>query len=175
LLPSTPTNHSEQQPVRPQFAGIAQSLRLLASTVLHSGNRIVRQLSRLAGSRQFSQRRVQPELEKLLNTQHHRAAADMVVSRNRHISLPGSRIQKKRRPKGAPLLLGSRFADGLQPEQILLTELERTALPREGHDPLKHKSGQMYRYLENDNLERGQKDFDTRQGCDGTHSCPMQD
>ncbi|MGA2117159.1 MAG: hypothetical protein ABSH56_20655, partial [Bryobacteraceae bacterium] len=40
----------------------------------------------------------------------------------------------------------------LQFEHLLLAELDRTALPREGHDPLKHKLGQMYRYLENDDL-----------------------
>ena len=144
---------SEQQPIRPQFVGIAQFLRLLASTILHPGNRVVRQLARFAGSGQFSQCCVQTELEKLLNTEHHRTAADMVVSRNGFISLAGSRIQKERCPKGAPFLLDSRLADGLQPDQILLTELEGTALPREGHNPLKHKSDQMYRYLENDDLE----------------------
>ena len=38
---------SDQQFVRPQFVGISQFLRLLASTVLYPGNRIVRQLPRL--------------------------------------------------------------------------------------------------------------------------------
>ena len=143
---------SEQQPVRPQFVGVAQFLWLPASTILHPGNRVVRQLAWLAGSGQFSQRRIQAELEKLLNTQHHRAAADMVVSRNGFVGLARSRIQKKGCPKGSSLLLGSRLADGLQLEQILLAELEGTALPWEGNNPLKHKSGQMYRYLENDDL-----------------------
>src|SRR5262249_53240791 len=68
------------------------------------------------------------------------------------ITLAGPRIQEKRRPKRAPFLLGPRLPDGLQMEQILLGELEGTALPREGHDPLKHKSSQMYRYLENVHL-----------------------
>jgi hypothetical protein len=68
----------------------------------------------------------------------------MVVSRNGFITLAGWRIQKKRCPKGAPFLLGSRLPDGLQFEHILLAESERAALPREGHDPLKHKSSQMY-------------------------------
>jgi len=78
---------SEQQAVRPQFVREAQFLWLLAGTILDPGNRVVRQLAWLAGSGQFPQRRVQAELEKLLNTQHHRAAADMVVSRNGLIGL----------------------------------------------------------------------------------------
>ena len=78
---------SDQQSVRPQFVGISQFLRLLASAVLHPDNRIVRQLSRLAGSGQFSQGCVQPELKKLLNAQHHGAAADVVVLRNSFITL----------------------------------------------------------------------------------------
>src|SRR6266568_4871425 len=143
---------SEQQPVRPQFVGIAQFLWLPASTILHPGNRVVRQLAWLAGSGQFPQRRVQAELEKLLNAQYHRAAADMVVPRNGLIGLARSRVQKKRSPKTAPFLLGSRPANGLQPEQILPAELEGAAPPWKGHDPLKHKTGQMYRYLENDHL-----------------------
>src|SRR5260370_36260865 len=61
-------------------------------------------------------------------------------------------MQKKRCAKGTPFLLSSRLADGLQLEHLLLAELDGTALPREGHDPLKHKSGQMYRYLENHDL-----------------------
>jgi hypothetical protein len=130
---------SEQQPVRPQFVGIAQFLRLLTSTILHPGNRVVWQLAWLTGSGQFSQCCVETELEKLLNAQHHRAAADMVVPRNGFIGLARSRIQKKRCPKGASFLLGSRIADGLQPEQVLLAKPEGTALPWEGHDPLKHK------------------------------------
>jgi hypothetical protein len=76
----------------------------------------------------------------------------MVVSRNGFITLAGWRIQKERCPKGAPSLLGPRFADRLQPEQILFAELEGSALPREGHDSLKHKLGQTYRYLENADL-----------------------
>ena len=131
---------SEQQPVRPQFVRIAQFLRFLAGTILHPGNRVVWQSAWLTGSGQFSQRRVQTELEELLDTQHHRAAADMVVPGNGFITLAGSGIQEKRGPQGAPLLLGSRSADGLQPEQILLAELQGCALPREGHNPLKHKS-----------------------------------
>jgi hypothetical protein len=83
-------------------------------------------------------------LKKLLNTQHYGAAADVVVLCDGFITLTGKRIQKKRCPKGGPFLLGSRLADGLQLEQLLLAELDGTALPREGHDPLKHKSGQMY-------------------------------
>jgi len=55
--------------------------------VLRPGNRIVRQLPRLAGPGQFSQRCVQTELEKLLNAQHHRAAADMMVPRNGFIAV----------------------------------------------------------------------------------------
>ena len=77
---------------------------------------------------------------------------NMMAPRNGFITQAGQRIQKKRRPQGAPFLLGPRFADGLQKEHVLLTELEATTLPREGHDPLKHKSVQMYCYLENANL-----------------------
>ena len=80
---------SDQQLVRPQFVGIAQFLRLLASTVLYPDNRIVGQLPRLSGPGQFSQCCVQTELKKLLNAQHHRAATDMVVTRNRFITLAG--------------------------------------------------------------------------------------
>jgi len=76
----------------------------------------------------------------------------MVVPRNGLIGLARSRVQKKRSPKTAPFLLGSRPANGLQPEQILPAELEGAAPPWKGHDPLKHKTGQMYRYLENDHL-----------------------
>jgi hypothetical protein len=79
----------------------------------------------------------------------------MMMPGNGLITLAGPRIQKKRRPKRAPFLLRPRLADGLQAEQVLLAELEGTAFPREGHDPLKHKSSQMYRYLENDNLAPG--------------------
>jgi len=67
--------------------GLPQFLRLLASTVLYPDNRIVCQLSRLAGSGQFSQCRVQTKLKKLLNTPHYGAAADVVVVRNRFITL----------------------------------------------------------------------------------------
>jgi hypothetical protein len=49
-------------------------------------------------------------------------------------------------------LLGSRLADRLQLEHLLLAELDGTALPGEGHAPLKHKLDQMYRYLEKDDL-----------------------
>ena len=80
-------NVSDQQPVRPQFVGISQFLRLLASTVLHPDNRVVRQLPRLAGSGQFSQCYVQTKLKKLLNRQHNGAAADVVVLRNGLITL----------------------------------------------------------------------------------------
>ena len=132
---------SNQQLVRPQFVGVSQFLRLLAGTVLYPGNRIVRQLPRLARSGQFSQCRVQTELKKLLNAEHHGATADVVVLRDRFVTLAGQRIQKKSCPQGAPLLLGSRLADGLQLEHVLLAELDGTALPREGHDPLKHKLG----------------------------------
>src|SRR5215469_15862166 len=142
----------EQTPIRPQFVGIAQFFRILARTVLHPCNRIVRQLSRLAGSGQFSKRCFQAELQKLLNTRDNRAATDMMMPGNGLITLAGARIQEKRRPKRTPFFFGSRFANGLEIEQILLAELEGTALPREGHDPLKHKSSQMYRYLENANL-----------------------
>src|SRR5262245_41742972 len=120
--------------------------------MLHPCNRIVRQLSRLAGSGQFSKRCFQAELQKLLNTRDNRAATDMMMPGNGLITLAGARIQEKRRPKRTPFFFGSRFANGLEIEQILLAELEGTALPREGHDPLKHKSSQMYRYLENANL-----------------------
>ena len=78
---------SDQQLVRPQFVGIPQFLRFLASTVLYPDNRIVRQLPRLAAPGQFSQCYVQAELKKLLNTQHHAAAADVVVLRNGFITL----------------------------------------------------------------------------------------
>src|SRR5262249_34697142 len=100
----------------------------------------------------FSKRCFQAELQKLLNTRDHRAATDMMMPGNGLITLAGARIQEKRRPKRTPFFFGSRFANGLEIEQILLAELEGTALPREGHDPLKHKSSQMYRYLENANL-----------------------
>jgi hypothetical protein len=123
---------------------MAQFFRLLASTMLHPGNRVVWQLPRLSRSGQFSQRCIQTELEEFLKTQHHGAAADVVVSRDGFVTLTGERIQKKRRSQSAPFLLAPRLADGLQPEPILLAELEGTALPREGHDPLKHKSSQMY-------------------------------
>src|SRR5262249_24644659 len=86
-------------------------------------------------------------------TRDNRAATDMMMPGNGLITLAGARIQEKRRPKRTPFFFGSRFANGLEIEQILLAELEGTALPREGHDPLKHKSSQMYRYLENANLE----------------------
>src|SRR5262245_8492482 len=76
----------------------------------------------------------------------------MMMPGNGLITLAGARIQEKRRPKRTPFFFGSRFANGLEIEQILLAELEGIALPREGHDPLKHKSSQMYRYLENANL-----------------------
>src|SRR5262249_7474006 len=105
-------------------------------------------------SGQFSKRCFQAELQKLLNTRDHRAATDMMMPGNGLITLAGARIQEKRRPKRTPFFFGSRFANGLEIEQILLAELEGTALPREGHDPLKHKSSQMYRYLENANLAR---------------------
>ena len=78
---------SDQQLVRPQFVGISQFLRLLASTVLYPDNRIVRQLPRLAGPGQFAQCCVQTELKKLLNRQHHGAAADVVVLRDGFITL----------------------------------------------------------------------------------------
>src|SRR5215831_15623289 len=130
---------SEQQPIGPQFVRVAQFFWLLAGTVLHPGNGIVRQLPRLAGAGQFSQRCLQTELEKLLNAQDYRAAADVVAPRNRLVAPTGSRLQEKRRPQGAPFLLASRLADRLQFEQILFAELEGRTLPREGHDPLKHK------------------------------------
>ena len=57
---------SDQQLVRPQFVGVSQLLRLLAGTVLYPGNRVVRQLPRLARSGQLSQCRVQTELKQLL-------------------------------------------------------------------------------------------------------------
>jgi len=38
----------------------------------------------------------------------------------------------------APLWRRSRLADGLQCAQFLLGKLQRLALLREGHDPLKH-------------------------------------
>ena len=80
---------SDQQLVRPQFVGVSQFLRLLAGTVLYPDNRIVRQLPRLARSGQFSQCRVQTELKKLLNAEHHRATADVVVLRYGFVTLAG--------------------------------------------------------------------------------------
>src|SRR4029450_713014 len=144
---------SDQQLIRPQFVGVSQFLRLLAGAVLYPGNRIVRQLPRLARSGQLSQCRIKTELKTLLNAEHHGATADVVVLRDGFVTLAGQRIQKKSCPKRAPLFLGSRLANGLQLEHVLLAELDETALPREGHDPLKHKSGEMYRYLENEDLE----------------------
>src|SRR5262249_42978282 len=82
----------------------------------------------------------QAELQKLLNARDYRTATDMMMPGNGLITLSGSRIQKKRRPKRAPFLLGSRFADGLKIEQILLAEPEGTAPLGERHDSLKHKS-----------------------------------
>jgi hypothetical protein len=57
--------------------------------MLYPDNRIVRQLARLAGSGQFSQRCVQTELKKLPDSQHHGAAADVVVLRYGFITLAG--------------------------------------------------------------------------------------
>jgi hypothetical protein len=54
---------------------------------LYPDNRIVRQLPGLAAPGQFSQGCVQTELKKLLNAQHHAAAADVVVLRNGFITL----------------------------------------------------------------------------------------
>ncbi len=79
---------------------------------------------------------------RLAGFEHHGAAADVVVLRDGFVTLPGQRIQKKSCPKGAPLLPGSRLADGLSKlEQVLLAELHGTALPGEGHNPLRHKLG----------------------------------
>src|SRR5215467_10191949 len=110
--------------------------------MLHPGNGVVRQLPRFARSGQLSQRRFKAELQKLLNARDNRAAADMMMPGNSLITLAGLRIQEKRCTKRAPFLLRPRLADGLQAEQVLLAELEGTALPREGHNPLKHKSSQ---------------------------------
>jgi hypothetical protein len=54
--------------------GIAQFLRLLASAVVHPGNRVDRQLARLACPGPFSERCLQSKLKKL-NALHDRAAA----------------------------------------------------------------------------------------------------
>ena len=67
--------------------------------------------------------RVQTELEKRLDTGHHRTAADMVVSRNGFITLDSKRIQEKRGSQRAMFLLGSRFAVRLQFEPVPLAEV----------------------------------------------------
>jgi hypothetical protein len=97
-----------------------------------------------------SQRCLHAELEALLNAQNHRAAADAVAPRNGFIALAGQRIHQKGRPQGAALLLRSRPPDGFQFAPLLLAQLKRAALPREGRAPLKHNPHKMYSYLEND-------------------------
>src|ERR1039458_10647562 len=118
----------------------------------HPGNRVVRQLPRLAGPGQFPQRGVQTELEALSDTQHHRATADAMVPCNGLVTLARKRIQQQRGPYGAPFLLGSGLADRIELAQFRFSELQGIALPREGHTPLKHNRREMYWYLENGHL-----------------------
>jgi hypothetical protein len=127
-----------QQLIGPQFVGIAEFFGLLAGTILHPSNRVVRQLPRLAGPRQFSQPCLQTELEALLNAQHHRAATGVKALRNGLVTLSGERIQQHRRADGAPFFLGSGSADGFEFAELRLGELQGVALPRERHTPLKH-------------------------------------
>src|ERR1019366_5710738 len=127
-------------------------LGLLAGTIQHPGNRVVRQLPRLAGPGQFPQRGVQTELEALSDTQHHRATADAMVPCNGLVTLARKRIQQQRGPYGAPFLLGSGLADRIELAQFRFSELQGIALPREGHTPLKHNRREMYWYLENGHL-----------------------
>src|ERR1700731_1668834 len=53
-----------QQSIRPQLVGITEVLRLLAGTVQHPGDRIIRDAATLARPRQFPQCRVDSELKK---------------------------------------------------------------------------------------------------------------
>src|SRR5664279_1996865 len=67
-----------QQSISPQFVGVAEILRLLARTVQHPGNRIIGDAATLARSRQLSQRRIDPKLKELANTQCNRVAIHAV-------------------------------------------------------------------------------------------------
>src|ERR1039457_4863043 len=118
----------------------------------HPGNRVVRQLPRLAGPGQFPQCGVQTELEALSDAQHHRATADAMVPCNGLVTLARKRIQQQRGPYGAPFLLGSGLADRIELAQFRFSELQGIALPREGHTPLKHNRREMYWCLENGHL-----------------------
>ena len=106
--------------------------------MLHPGNRVIWQLPRLTWPWQFCQRRVQAELQALLDAKHHGTAADMMALRNCLVALTGEGLQQERGALRAALLLRSRLADRLQLAEFLLSKLQGLAPLREGHNPLKH-------------------------------------
>src|ERR1017187_1992998 len=95
---AVPTHVGGQELVGPQLVGITQFLRLLTSTILHPGDRVVRQLARLPRPGQLSQRCVKPELEALSDAKHHRATADAMVARDRLVTLARQSSQQDRSP-----------------------------------------------------------------------------
>src|SRR5262245_40838123 len=93
-----------QQSVSPQFVGVAQILRLLAGTVQHPGNRVIRDAAALARSWQLSQRRIDSELQELTNTQRDRVPIHAVGDSDRAIAHAVGALQENGRVKHLPFL-----------------------------------------------------------------------
>src|SRR5271154_4841468 len=64
-----------QKSVRPQLVGVTEILRLLAGTVQHPGDRIVRDAATLARPRQFSQGGIDSELKEFPSQERLRLGA----------------------------------------------------------------------------------------------------
>ena len=104
-----------RQGISPQFVGVAEILRLLAGTVQHPGNRIIRDAATLARSRQFSQRRIDSELKELADTQRNRVAIHAVGNSDRVVTHAAGALQQNGCVKHLPLLGATGSPEILQP------------------------------------------------------------
>src|SRR5580692_3546749 len=124
-----------QQRVGPQFVTVAEFLGLLAGTVQHPGDRIIRDAATLARSRQFSQRRIDSELKELAHAQCDRVAIDAVGNSYRIVAHTVGALQENGRMKHLPLLGTAGSPEILQSFPFRRRQAEWLSLGDEWHKP----------------------------------------